>query len=113
MREDLVKSKKINLSGLKGISWTSENKAWIKEIHKVFWASDNWLMEVIKIGIWLSGARRNIFPDSRNTIIRWLDEIDLCFWQPNYSGVVEGINNESSQVDALALLMGIFDKLPN
>jgi transposase len=64
-----------------------------EEIREIFEQSDNWLTGLLKLGIWLGSAKK-YFPDSQNTIIRWLDEIIAFFDNRTTSGVVEGINNK-------------------
>jgi len=64
-----------------------------EEIRNIFEQTDNWLTGLFKLGIWLASAKK-YFPNSRNTIIRWLDEIIAYFDNRTTSGVVEGINNK-------------------
>ena len=59
----------------------------------IFEQSHNWLVGLLKLGRWLLEAKK-YFPDSQNTIIRWLDEIIAYFDYKTTSGVVEGINNK-------------------
>lgn len=64
-----------------------------EEIRDIFEQTDNWLTGLFKLGIWLASAKK-YFPNSQNTIIRWLDEIIAYFDNRTTSGVVEGINNK-------------------
>ncbi len=64
-----------------------------EEIRKIYEQADNWLTGLLKLGIWLASAKK-YFPNSQNTIIRWLDEIIAYFDNRTTSGVVEGINNK-------------------
>ncbi|MBD2004120.1 ISL3 family transposase [Trichocoleus sp. FACHB-40] len=92
--EDLSEEQKNKLIQVKEVSAELKIRHELKEeIRKVFEQSDNWLMGLLRLGIWLSRAKK-YFPDSRNTIIRWLDEIIAYFDNRTTSGVVEGINNK-------------------
>lgn len=106
--EELKKSKYVLLKNEKDLSEEQESKLiQIKkvslelkimhelkeEIREIFEQSDNWLAGLLKLGIWLASAKK-YFPDSQNTIIRWLDEIIAFFDNRTTSGVVEGINNK-------------------
>jgi transposase len=64
-----------------------------KKLRTISDHANNWLVGLLKLGRWLSGAKK-YFPDSQNTIIRWLDEIIAYFDYKTTSGVVEGINNK-------------------
>jgi transposase len=64
-----------------------------EEIRKIFEQSNHWLTGLFKLGRWLASAKK-YFPDSQNTIIRWLDAIIAYFDNRTTSGVVEGINNK-------------------
>jgi transposase len=106
--EGLKKSKYVLLKNEKDLSEEQESKL-VKvkevspelkimhelkeEIREIFEQSDNWLTGLLKLGIWLGSAKK-YFPDSQNTIIRWLDEIIAFFDNRTTSGVVEGINNK-------------------
>lgn len=106
--EGLKKSKYVLLKNEKDLSEEQESKlVQVKEvspelkimhelkeeIREIFEQSDNWLTGLLKLGIWLASAKK-YFPDSQNTIIRWLDEIIAFFDNRTTSGVVEGINNK-------------------
>jgi transposase len=79
---------------VKDVSYTLKSKHELKEeIRRIFEQANNWLVGLWQLGRWLSGAKK-YFPDSQNTIIRWLDEIIAYFDYKTTSGVVEGINNK-------------------
>ena len=79
---------------VKDVSYTIKSMHELKEeIRKIFELANNWLVGLWQLGRWLSGAKK-YFPDSQNTIIRWLDEIIAYFDYKTTSGVVEGINNK-------------------
>jgi len=91
---DLNEEQKAKLVQLKDISPTLKSMHELKEeIRRVFEQANNWLVGLWKLGRWLLGAEK-YFPDSQNTIIRWLDEIIAYFDYKTTSGVVEGINNK-------------------
>jgi transposase len=91
---DLNEEQKAKLVQLKDVSPTLKSMHELKEeIRRVFEQANNWLVGLWKLGRWLSGAK-TYFPDSQNTIIRWLDEIIAYFDYKTTSGVVEGINNK-------------------
>jgi len=91
---DLNEEQKAKLVQVKGVSPTLKSMHELKEkIRQIFEQSNNWLAGLFKLGIWLSEAQK-YFPDSQNTIIRWLDEIIAYFDHKTTSGVVEGINNK-------------------
>ncbi|MEP0854116.1 ISL3 family transposase [Funiculus sociatus GB1-A4] len=92
--EDLSEKQKHKLIQVKEVSPELKIRHELKEeIRNIFEQSDNWLMGLLRLGIWLSRANK-YFPDSRNTIIRWLDEIIAYFDNRTTSGVGEGINNK-------------------
>jgi len=91
---DLNEEQKAKLVQLKDISPTLKSMHELKEeIRRIFEQANNWLVGLWQLGRWLSGAKK-YFPDSQNTIIRWLDEIIAYFDYKTTSGVVEGINNK-------------------
>ncbi len=91
---DLNEEQKAKLVQLKDVSPTLKTMHTLKEeIRRIFEQANNWLVGLWKLGRWLSGAEK-YFPDSQNTIIRWLDEIIAYFDYKTTSGVVEGINNK-------------------
>jgi len=91
---DLNEEQKAKLVQLKDVSPTLKSMHELKEeIRRVFEQANNWLVGLWKLGRWLSGAEK-YFPNSQNTIIRWLDEIIAYFDYKTTSGVVEGINNK-------------------
>ena len=79
-----------------------------EEIRKIFEQSNNWLTGLFKLGRWLASAKK-YFPDSQNTIIRWLDEIIAYFDNRTTSGVVEGINNKLKLIKRSAYGFRNFD----
>ncbi len=91
---DLSEEQKTQLVQVKDVSPTLKLRHELKEkLRKIFEQTNNWLVGLFKLGRWLSGAKK-YFPDSQNTIIRWLDEIIAYFDYKTTSGVVEGINNK-------------------
>ncbi len=106
--EGLKKSKDVLLKNEKDISEEQESKLiQVKEVSNnlrkmhelkeemknISEQNNNWLTGLFNLGIWLASAKK-YFPDSQNTIIRWLDEIIAYFDNRTTSGVVEGINNK-------------------
>jgi len=79
-----------------------------EEIRNIFEQSHNWLTGLFKLGRWLASAKK-YFPDSQNTIIRWLDEIIAYFDNRTTSGVVEGINNKLKLIKRSAYGFRNFD----
>jgi transposase len=79
-----------------------------EEIRKIFEQTNNWLTGLFKLGMWLAKAKI-YFPDSQNTIIRWLDEILAYFDNRTTSGVVEGINNKLKLIKRSAYGFRNFD----
>ena len=93
-QSDLNEEQKAKLMQVKDVSSTLKSMHELKEeIRRIFAQTNNWLVGLLKLGRWLSGAKK-YFPDSQNTIIRWLDEIIAYFDYKTTSGVVEGINNK-------------------
>lgn len=91
---DINEEQKAKLMQVKDVSSTLKSMHELKEeIRRIFEQANNWLVGLWQLGRWLSGAKK-YFPDSQNTIIRWLDEIIAYFDYKTTSGVVEGINNK-------------------
>lgn len=91
---DLNEEQKTKLVQVKDVSPTLKLMHELKEkLRNIFEQTNNWLVGLFKLGRWLSEAKK-YFPDSQNTIIRWLDEIIAYFDYKTTSGVVEGINNK-------------------
>jgi transposase len=92
--KDLSKEQESKLIQVKEVSNNLKRMHELKEeIRKIFEQTNNWLTGLFKLGIWLASAKK-YFPNSQNTIIRWLDEIIAYFDNRTTSGVVEGINNK-------------------
>ncbi|MEO1183869.1 MAG: ISL3 family transposase [Cyanobacteria bacterium J06636_27] len=82
------------LAQVKEVSPTLKLMHDLKEkIRKIFDETDDWLVGLFELGLWLSKAKK-YFPISQKTIIRWIDEIIAYFDNGTTSGVVEGINNK-------------------
>lgn len=82
------------LAQVKEVSPTLKLMHDLKEkIRKIFDETDDWLVGLFELGLWLSKAKKH-FPISQKTIIRWIDEIIAYFDNGTTSGVVEGINNK-------------------
>lgn len=64
-----------------------------EELRKVFERSNDWLSGLLNLGSWLVSAT-DYFPESCQTIRRWLDEIIAYFDNRTTNGIVEGINNK-------------------
>jgi transposase len=91
---ELNEEQKAKLMQVKDVSFTLKSMQELKEeIKKIFEQANNCLVGLLKRERWLSGAKK-YFPDSQNTIIRWLHEIIAYFDYKTTSGVVEGINNK-------------------
>ncbi|HBB30906.1 MAG TPA: ISL3 family transposase, partial [Cyanobacteria bacterium UBA9273] len=92
--KDLSEEQKSKLVQVKKVSHELKIMHQLKEeIRNIYEQTDNWLTGLLKLGIWLASAKK-YFPNSQNTIIRWLDEIIAYFDNRTTSGVVEGINNK-------------------
>jgi transposase len=92
--KDLSEEQESKLIQVKEVSSSLKRMHELKEeIRKIFEQTNNWLTGLFKLGIWLASAKK-YFPNSQNTIIRWLDEIIAYFDNRTTSGVVEGINNK-------------------
>ncbi|MEL6162895.1 MAG: transposase [Cyanobacteria bacterium J06628_3] len=63
------------LAQVKEVSPTLKLMHDLKEkIRKIFDETDDWLVGLFELGLWLSKAKKH-FPISQKTIIRWIDEI--------------------------------------
>ena len=92
--KDLSEEQKSKLVQVKKVSHELKIMHELKEeIRNIYEQTDNWLTGLLKLGIWLASAKK-YFPNSQNTIIRWLDEIIAYFDNRTTSAVVEGINNK-------------------
>ena len=91
---DLNESQKLKLSQVK-IVWPVLGKMHElkEELREVFEKSNNWLSGLFNLGSWLFNAA-DYFPESYQTIRRWLSEIIADFDHRTTNGVVEGINNK-------------------
>ncbi|MFB8791029.1 MAG: transposase [Potamolinea sp.] len=88
---DLNEEQKTQLIQVKDVSASLKIMQELKEkIRKMFAETEHWLAGLFQLGRWLSEAKK-YFPNSRNTIVRWLDEIIAYFDNRTTSGVVEGI----------------------
>jgi transposase len=93
-KEDLSEEQKAKLIQVENVSHTLKKMHQLKEeIRQIFSETEHWLAGLFKLGRWLSETKK-YFPNSQNTIIRWLDEIIAYFDNRTTSGVVEGINNK-------------------
>ncbi|MEG4206429.1 ISL3 family transposase [Microcoleus sp. Pol7_A1] len=92
--ENLNEEQTQKLAELKEVSPKLKTMHELKEkIRQIFEEKNDWLVGLLKLGMWLSEAQK-YFPNSQKTIIRWLDEIIAYFDHRTTSGVVEGINNK-------------------
>ena len=106
---DLSEEQGIKLIQVKEVSINLKKMHELKEeIRKIFEQTNNWLTGLFKLGRWLVSAKK-YFPDSQNTIIRWLDEIIAYFDNRTTSGVVEGINNKLKLIKRSAYGFRNFD----
>src|SRR5919199_1277062 len=100
--KDLSEEQKSKLIQVKEVSPQLKMMHELKEeIRKIYEQADNWLTGLLKLGVWLASAKK-YFPNSQNTIIRWLDEIVAYFDHRTTSGVVEGINNKLKLINRSA-----------
>jgi transposase len=107
--KDLSKEQESKLIQVKEASSNLKRMHELKEeIRKIFEQSNHWLTGLFKLGRWLASAKK-YFPDSQNTIIRWLDEIIAYFDNRTTSGVVEGINNKLKLIKRSAYGFRNFD----
>lgn len=79
-----------------------------EEIRQIFEKTNNWYDGLFQLGTWLLKAKKH-FPNSYNTILRWLDEIVAYFDNKTTSGVVEGINNKLKLIKRSAYGFKNFD----
>jgi len=90
----LSEEQKAKLIQVKEVSYPLKVMHQLKEeIRQIFSQTEDWLAGLFQLGRWLSEAKK-YFPNSQNTIIRWLDEIIAYFDHRTTSGVIEGINNK-------------------
>jgi transposase len=107
--KDLSEEQESKLIEVKEVSSKLKRMHELKEeIRKIFEQSNNWLTGLFQLGRWLASAKK-YFPDSQNTIIRWLDEIIAYFDNRTTSGVVEGINNKLKLIKRSAYGFRNFD----
>ena len=100
--KDLSEEQKSKLIQVKEVSPQLKMMHELKEeIRKIYEQADNWLTGLLKLGVWLASAKK-YFPNSQNTIIRWLAEIIAYFDKRTTSGVVEGINNKLKLINRSA-----------
>jgi transposase len=99
---ELNEEKKAKLVQVKDVSFTLKSMQKLKEeVRRIFEQTNNWLVGLLKLGRWLSGAKK-YFSDSQNTIIRWLYEIIAYFDYKTTSGFVKGINNKLKLINLSA-----------
>lgn len=92
--EDLNSEQISKLIQVKAVSPVLKAMHELKEkVRKIFNKTDDWYTAVLKLGMWLSKAKK-YFPNSNNTFIRWFDEIIAYFDNGTTNGAVEGINNK-------------------
>ena len=107
--KDLTEKQVSKLIQVKEVSSNLKRMHELKEeIRKIFEQTNNWLTGLFNLGMWLAKAKI-YFPDSQNTIIRWLDEILAYFDNRTTSGVVEGINNKLKLIKRSAYGFRNFD----
>lgn len=91
---DLNEQQKVKLEQVKLVSPVIGKMHELKEeFREIFERSNDWLEGLFNLGSWLVSAT-NYFPESCQTIRRWLDEIIAYFDNRTTNGVVEGINNK-------------------
>lgn len=107
--DSLNEQQKIQLEQVKLVSPILGRMHELKEeFRKIFDTSNDWLTGLVNLGSWLTSAVQ-YFPQSRKTIIRWLDEIIAYFDNRTTSGVVEGINNKLKLIKRSAYGFRNFD----
>jgi transposase len=107
--KDLSEEQKSKLLQVKKVSSNLKRMHELKEdIRNIFEHNNNWLTGLFQLGRWLASAKK-YFPDSQNTILRWLDEIIAYFDNRTTSGVVEGINNKLKLIKRSAYGFRNFD----
>jgi transposase len=79
-----------------------------EKFHQIFERTTHWLVGLVELGMWLSTTQQ-YFPNSHNTILRWLDEIIAYFDRRTTNGVVEGINNKLKLIKRAAYGFRNFD----
>lgn len=93
-KKDLNETQKIKLDVVKKVSPVLGVMHELKEeFRNIFETSKDWLSGLFSLGNWLVSAA-DYFPESCQTIIRWLDEIIAYFDRRTTNGIVEGINNK-------------------
>ena len=91
---NLNKQQQFKLEQVKLVSPVLEKMHEIKEeLRNFFETSNDWLSGLFNLGSWLVSAT-DCFPESCQTIRRWLDEIIAYFDNRTTNGVVERINNK-------------------
>jgi transposase len=64
-----------------------------EKLREIFEEKESGLSGLIKISDWLKEAQA-YYPESKQTIVRWIGEIISYFDERITNGVVEGINNK-------------------
>jgi transposase len=92
--QDLTEKQNQQLVQVKEVSPSLKIMHELKEkLRTIFEQTNEWLSALFQLGVWLSRAKK-YFPNSQQTIIRWLTEIIAYFDRRTTNGVVEGINNK-------------------
>lgn len=92
--KDLNERQKNKLEEVRKVSPNLAKMHQLKErLRRIFEKGVDWLLALFLIGKWLVSAQE-YFPQSLETIRRWIDEIIAYFDSRTTNGMVEGINNK-------------------
>jgi transposase len=92
--KDLNETQKNKLEQVKEVSPNLAKMHQLKErLRRIFQRKINWLLALFLIGKWLFDAQK-YFPQSLETIKKWMDEVIAYFDRRTTNGIVEGINNK-------------------
>lgn len=92
--KDLNEQQKNKLEEVRKVSPTLAKMHQLKErLRRIFAKGVDWLLALFLIGKWLVSAQE-YFPQSLETIRKWIDEIIAYFDSRTTNGMVEGINNK-------------------
>jgi transposase len=83
-----------------------------EKFREIFEQKQSGLSGLLKISDWLTEAVI-YYPDSKKTIVRWLEEIIAYFDERITNGVVEGINNKLKLIKRSAYGFRNFDNFRN